>query len=84
MAKKAIGVRLIFLLEGVREAEKLSVADFCPHFDMSIQAYYKLLRYAKYGKAATGGKTIAISITTLEKGLASLGYDAYFIIEKSE
>lgn len=79
MSKEILSSRLIRLLEGVRIAEQMTIVDFVKHFEISVQAYHKWKRSVK-----TGGKIVAPFLPNVERGLSSLGYDAFIIITKSE
>lgn len=70
--------KLVRLLEGVRIAENMTYADFVTHFDITGMSYYR------WRDAAKNGRPINIPLATVQKGLDSLGYDAYIIISKSE
>lgn len=71
--------KLIKVLEGVRIAEGLTYSDFVTHFDISIQAYHAWRKSARKGE-----EPIDIKLSNVQRGLESLGYNYYIIIEKIE
>lgn len=73
-----ISSKIVRLLEGVRVAEGMSFQDFVTHFDITYMSYYR------WNCAVRDNKTINIPLSTLQKGLDSLGYSAYVIITKAE
>lgn len=77
-ADKNLSIKIVRLLEGVRIAEGMSFPDFVTHFDISQMSYYR------WRQSVKNGDPMDIPMSTIQRGLESLGYDAYVIITKSD
>lgn len=70
-------VKIVRLLEGIRRDEKMTVAEFVTHFEITETAYYKWIRFVN-----KKGVPPKIRMSVIERGLDSLGYETHVIIPK--